>query len=124
VKKIYKPKLERIIMTKDRHPVPEVPTRPVQEVEVEVIDKIANMVFSNVKLYIEAEMKKLAPLFIDVFDLKANVATLSSLLHNAEAFTEEEFRACFVAIRESFGNVNFDGSIDGKITMIKYNFES
>lgn len=107
-------------MTEDR--IPERP--PVQKMNADIVDQIANMVFSNVKLYIEAEMKKLTPLFTDVFDLKANVATLSSLLHNAKAFTEEEFRNCFVEIRESFGNVNFDGSIDGKIVMIKYNFES
>ena len=86
------------------------------------IDKIANMVFSNVKLYIEAEMQKLAPLFIDVFDLKTNIATLATLLNKLEAFSEEEFRECFTEIRDSFGKVNFDGTIDGSIEMTHYNF--
>ena len=105
-------------MTEDR--IPERP--PVQKMNADIVDQIANMVFSNVKLYIEDEMKKLAPIFADVFDLKANVATLSTLLHKMEIFTEDEFKECFIAIRNSFGNVNFDGSIDGKIEIIFYNF--
>ena len=88
----------------------------------EDLNFFAETIFSNVKLYLEERLQQLEPLFQEVQDIKTNLATLSSLLHEKGAFTGEEYRETFKKVQASFGTVNTDGEMDGSIKMILYNF--
>ena len=90
----------------------------------DLIDHVSNIVFSNIKLYIDKRFSELDELLETAEDSKVNIATLSTLLHSKKLFSKEEFRRCFVDIRDSFGVVNQDGSIDGKVLITKYNFSA
>ena len=88
----------------------------------EALDSIANVVFSNLKLYIDKKFQELDSFFETLNDTKVNIATLSTLLHSKGLYTKEEFRECFQGIRESFGIVLPDGTMRGEVQITKYNF--
>jgi len=98
------------------------PPGDLTEKETEMINKMADILFPNVKLYVESAMQRLDPISIELQDLKTNVATLSSLLHSKDAFTENEFRNCFAQMQKSFGETAELGEMSGRIEIIKYNF--
>ena len=97
------------------------------EIEVKVsveqlLEEMANTLFSNLKIYVEDKFKTLFIPLVDLEDTKMNVATLSTILASKGLFTKEEFSECFRDIRKSFGLVNLDGTMEGKIIINKYNF--
>lgn len=88
----------------------------------QVLDSVANTVFTNMKLYVDKKLQELEPFFQTLEDTKVNIATLSSLLYSKDAFTKDEFRECFEKIKESFGIVLLDGTMRGSVCITKYNF--
>ncbi len=95
----------------------------IQEKELEGrLNNLAEIIFSNVKLYVEQTIQRLDPLINEVQDLKTNVATLSTILYSKSLFDEKEYKDLFLKIKKSFGEVNKEGEIDGEIEIIKYNF--
>ena len=93
-----------------------------KEIPDELVNVVANTVFSNLKLYIDQKFKELEEFFITLDDTKINIATLSTILHTKELFTQEEYQDCFKEIRNSFGVVNPDGTMDGKVQVTCFNF--
>lgn len=85
---------------------------------------IAETIFANLKLYVEEKFKILAVPLIDLEDTKMNVATLSTILASKRLFTKEEFSDCHREIRKSFGLVKLDGTMEGRVVITKYNWES
>ena len=88
----------------------------------ELFKSFSDIVFSNLKIYIEDRLKQLDPYLENLDDIKLNIATLSSVLNDKKLFTQDEFRECFSEIRRSFGIVNNDGTMPGKVIMTRYNF--
>jgi len=93
-----------------------------QEINLEqMLDSIANTVFTNMKLYVDKKLQELEPFLQTLDDTKVNVATLSSLLHSKDLFNKEEFRECFQDIKESFGIVLPNGTMKGEVNRTHYN---
>ena len=86
------------------------------------IAKTSEIVFNNLKIFVEDYFERLIPFFKDIEDTKLNTATLSSLLGNKKIFNEEEFRSCFKEMRKSFGEVFADGTMEGTIEITEYNW--
>lgn len=90
--------------------------------EDELINRVADVIFPNVKLYVESALQKFDSLFTELHDLKLNIATISSIVHSKEVFTEDEYRRFFSQIKESFENVDSEGNMRGEISFMKYGF--
>ena len=88
----------------------------------EMADGIAMSVLNNLKLYVDQKFEGLTELYQEANDIKINVTTLSTILHAKEIFSQEEFKDCAKEMKESFGLVKSDGTIDGEVTVTKYNF--
>jgi hypothetical protein len=86
------------------------------------LSSVSNVVFSNLKLYIDRKFQELEDFFKTIEDSKLNISTLSSLLYSKKLFTKEEFRSCFREVEESFGIVLPDGTIKGHVEVTFYNF--
>jgi len=98
---------------------------PKQEIPNEVlVREVANIVFSNVKIYLNDKLRQLDEPMKDIVFVKHNVATLSTLLANKKLFTKEEFKSCHKAMIKSFGVVKQDGSMDGTVIITDYNFST
>jgi len=96
---------------------------PIQINVNELVSRISEIVFNNLKIFIEDYFERLIPFYKDIEDTKLNTATLSSLLNSKEMFTEQEFKSCFRDIRKSFGEVFSDGTMHGTIEVTNYNWE-
>ena len=88
----------------------------------ELFKSFSDIVFSNLKVYLEDRLKQFDPYLESLDDIKLNIATLSSVISSKGFFTQEEFRECFYEMRRSFGIVNNDGTMEGKIIVTQYNF--
>ena len=88
----------------------------------EELNLMVTTVFNNLKLYIDQKFKELEEPFQLLEDTKINVSTLSTLLHTKDLFSQEEFRDCFREMRNSFGIVKSDGTMDGQVAITRYNF--
>lgn len=87
----------------------------------QLLNPLAQTVFSNLKIHVEERLQSLESFFRDLEDIKFNVSTLSTILADKGLFTQEEFSECFTAIKNSFGIVNSDGSMDGRVEITFYN---
>jgi len=100
------------------------PDSAINEISInELLGSISNVVFGNVKLYVDKKFQELESFIKETEDAKLNIATLSSLLHEKKLFTQEEYRNCFFEIEKSFGIVRPDGTMDGRVEITKYNFK-
>jgi len=99
-----------------------------QEIKEESLEQAFNrfseIVFTNLKIYIENYFEKLIPFMKDIEDTKLNAATLSTILASKEIFSKEEFRDCFREIKKSFGEVFPGGIMKGAIEITNYNWDS
>ena len=90
--------------------------------EEEKLNQVADVIFSNVKLYVDQKFTELESFFQEMEDVKINIATLSTILHTKGLFSEEEFKDCAKEMKGSFGLVKPDGTMDGEVKITKYNF--
>ena len=90
----------------------------------ELINKISLYVLNNLKLYTEDRLRQFEPFLEEINDIKLNVVTLSSILGTKEYFTQEEFKECHAEVKNSFGVIKSDGTMQGKVIISRYNFSS
>lgn len=105
-----------------RFPLPGQP----QQVSIppQIISAITETVFMTIKGYIDEKFTQLSSFLEETDDCKINLSTLLEILIKKEIFSKEEFFDKYPEIRDSFGKVNSDGTLEGKIIITKYNFAS
>jgi len=84
----------------------------------------SDTVYKNLVLFFENRLRSLEARFKEWDLAKFNVATLSTLMVHKGLVTREEFKDCFNQMEQSFGPVNMDGTMEGKVIITKYNFPS
>ncbi len=97
--------------------------KPVEVDMNQLVSRISLTVLNNLKLYVEDRFRQLAPFLEEIDDVKLNVVTLSSILGTKKYFTHEEFGECFAEVKESFGLVAEDGTMKGRVSISRYNFQ-
>lgn len=95
-----------------------------QEMSRVLFDQVTEVVFSNLKIYLEERLQAFNIFFRDLEDIKLNTTALSSLLHSKNFFTEKEYKDYFQKAKSSFGMVDSVGKMEGAIVLTKYNFSS
>lgn len=98
--------------------------KKLDEIYEDALNRVANAIFSNVKILIEERLSSLEPILSEIETIKFNTVALSTLLHSEGFFTEKEFKECFNEVVKSFGVVDEEGKIKGKVVLNKYNFSS
>ena len=91
---------------------------------LKVVNETVNILYPNLKIFIEEKLDEIKELFQDLEDIRFNISTLSTVLAKKNIFSKEEFADCFKYIRSSFGVVNRDGTMKGSIIVTPYNWEN